>query len=194
MRQGRASRAGRRRRAVDAGCGAKEPLRGRFRIARVPSGFLRFVRFWLRSTVVAALACAAIAAPASAARVLVLHTGGKLTQRADPGVAAFGARTHPPVRAGTSAKRKTVVGELKRLREAGVLDDGTYLDRRADYEDAKRFAKRLPRGRRKIEMTSVVGLLDSLAGRGLLTASRIEPLWLTLDRNREWWSKGPLLA
>jgi hypothetical protein len=163
---------------------------------------LPFVRIWLRFTLLAAAFCALNAASAGAAEVPVLHPGGKVTHRWDPGVAARAgerpaapARTHAGVRAATASKRRTVIGELKRLRDAGAIDDLAYADRRAAYEDAKAFAKRLAKGsRRRIEMTAVVGLLDSFAARRLLTASRLAPLWLTLERNREWWSKGPLLG
>ena len=35
--------------------------------------------------------------------------------------------------------------------------------------------------------------LADIAARGQLTRSRLAPLWLTLDRNLEWWTKGALL-
>ena len=48
--------------------------------------------------------------------------------------------------------------------------------------------------RRKLELGAVVKTLEGVAARGQLTASRLAPLFLTLQRNREWWTKGPLLA
>jgi hypothetical protein len=90
-------------------------------------------------------------------------------------------------------RKRTVVGELKALRAAGAIDEATYAERRAAYEDGKRTVRRLS-GRRKLELGAVVTTLEDVAGRGQLTVSRLAPLWLTLARNREWWTTGPLLA
>ncbi len=43
-------------------------------------------------------------------------------------------------------------------------------------------------------LNAVVANVTTIAARGLLTASRLPVLTLTLDRNREWWSSGRLLA
>ena len=90
-------------------------------------------------------------------------------------------------------KRRTVPGELKKLLAAGAIDDAVYAERRAAYDDAKRTVKRLS-GRRKLELGAVVKTLEDVAARGQLTASRLAPLFLTLQRNREWWTTGPLLS
>ena len=114
------------------------------------------------------------------------------------------AETFPPVRSAAdqgrskpvatlSRTRRTVPGELKRLRAAGAIDDATYAERRAAYDDAKRTVRRLS-GRRKVELGAVVKTLEDVAARGQLSASRVAPLFLTLQRNREWWTKGPLLS
>src|SRR6185295_12581241 len=47
---------------------------------------------------------------------------------------------------------------------------------------------------RKLELGAVVKSLQDVAARGQLTASRLAPLWLTLQRNVEWWTTGPLLS
>jgi hypothetical protein len=92
-----------------------------------------------------------------------------------------------------AAKRRTVVGELKRLRSAGAIDSATYAERRSAYEDAKRTVRRL-KGTRKVELGAVVKTLEDVAARRQLTTSRLAPVFLTLQRNREWWTKGPRLA
>jgi hypothetical protein len=86
-----------------------------------------------------------------------------------------------------------VIGELKRLLAAGAIDLPTYQARRASYEDAKRVVRKLS-GRRKLELGAVVSTLDGIAARGALTASRVGPLWMTLERNRQWWTTAPLPA
>ena len=155
-------------------------------------------------------ACAALAvpAPASAGRVLVLERDGGVAERSDPGVRSreAGPRTHlrdraaaapAPRAAGARAARapkRTVVRELQRMRDAGAIDAASYRERRDDYRAAKAYVKRLPAGRRRIEMAGVVAVVERIAARGSLTVSRVEPLWLALERNRRWWGTGPLLA
>jgi hypothetical protein len=141
----------------------------------------------------------ALCAPAGA-DVLVLGDGGGVSRRHDPGVAAFGDRgpgTHRQVGAplATAAKkpRRTVIRELKRMLAAGAIDQAEYEERRAQYESARELVPRLP-GRRRIEMAGAVGMLERFAARGSLTVSRLQPLWLSLQRNRKWWTTGPLLA
>jgi D-glucuronyl C5-epimerase C-terminus len=65
--------------------------------------------------------------------------------------------------------------------------------RRAVYQDVKRRTRRLS-GVRETIMRSVVATVDDIAARRQLSASRLNALWLTLERNLEWWSEGPLLA
>ena len=107
------------------------------------------------------------------------------------------ASTFPAVRAARPvarpATRRTVAGELTKLLAAGQIDAATYAARRAAYDSAKRTVKRL-RGTRRQELGAVVAILDDVAARGQLTPSRLAPLWLTLERNVQWWTTGPLLT
>jgi len=149
-----------------------------------------------------ALACMlCTAVPAAAAPVLVMREDGSVVPH---GRSLAPAETFPPVRSSAdqrrsqavatlAAKRKTVPGELEKLRAAGAIDDTAYAERRAAYDDAKRTVKKLS-GRRKLELGAVVKTLEDVAARGQLTASRLPALFLTLQRNREWWTTGPLLS
>ncbi len=145
-----------------------------------------------------ALLLLAAAPAASAARVVVLSTGGDARVVADP-LAGTGLdvpearRPAPAPRARLARRGPSVRGELRRMLRRGEIDAVQHDARRATYEEARSFARRLS-GRRRIEMAGVVALVDSLAARRQLTASRLAPLWLTLERNRQWWSEGPLLA
>jgi D-glucuronyl C5-epimerase C-terminus len=142
------------------------------------------------------LAALAGAATAQAAPVLVLGKDGRVSVHHDPlgpGTALRGSTRAPRVRATAAARRKTVIGELKRLLAAGAIDQPTYDARRASYEDAKRVVRKLS-GRRKLELGAVVSTLEGIAARGALTASRVGPLWMTLERNRQWWTTAPLPA
>jgi hypothetical protein len=95
--------------------------------------------------------------------------------------------------AGAAAARPTVAAELKGLVDAGTLAPADYDAHRAVYDDAKATVKKLV-GTRKAELDGVVSDLNDMAARGQLTASRVPALFLTLQRNVEYWRTGPLLG
>ncbi len=142
------------------------------------------------------------AASASASDVLVLGRDGQIRHSQDKALGATTLRS-PRVRRGhavatTARKRKkkpkrTVTSELRRIRNAGAITPDEYTARRAAYLDARRKAKKLD-GIGRSQMTAVVRLLDDMAARRKLTHSRIPALWLTLQRNLEWWSTGRSLG
>jgi D-glucuronyl C5-epimerase C-terminus len=143
--------------------------------------------------------CSLLPAVASADDVLVLGRDGKLRSHDDRALPATAMQVPPhSARAVAAAarkpkkKRRTVTSELKRLRDAGAITPEAYTTCGADYLDARRKAKRLD-GQGKPEMTAVVHILDDLAARRKLTASRLNALWLTLDRNLQFWSTGASL-
>ncbi len=159
-----------------------------------------------RTVLLALLTLLVCAAPAAAEDVLVLGKDGRVHGREDsflretdlatPRAGALAARSsRGRVVAGVAARKKkrTVIGELKRLRDAGSITPEDYALRRAVYEDVKRGTRRLS-GVRETIMRSVVATVDDIAARGELTASRLHPLWLTLERNLEWWREGSLPA
>ena len=145
----------------------------------------------------AALLCAA---PAAADGVLVLGKDGRVRAQDDQFVKPTQMRA--PRRASGHAvagvarkkkKKRTVVGELKRLRDAAQITPEDYALRRAVYEDVKRRTRRLS-GVRETIMRQVLAEVEGIAARRQLTPSRLHPLWLTLERNLEWWRTGPLLT
>jgi hypothetical protein len=155
---------------------------------------------------IACWACVALLAllaggpgPAQAASkqddILVLGPDG--TVRAHTATGATEAEKRPPRRAvrttRASRTKKTVIRELKRLRDRAAITPEEYAQRRASYDNAKRTAKKLT-GARRTELTAVILTLDDIARRGKLTRSRLAPLFLTLDRNVEWWTTGPLMT
>jgi hypothetical protein len=89
--------------------------------------------------------------------------------------------------------RKTIARELAKLYERGAIDQATYEADRAIHSDVKRTIRSLE-GARRQELAGVLGTVDRMAARGALRASRLAPLFLTLARNREWWSAQPLLG
>jgi len=150
-----------------------------------------------RSLCIALLALLACAAPAAADDVLVLGKDGRVRDRDDRFLRSTDMPRPRGAAVATTARRKkkrrTVIGELKRLRNAGRITPEDYAARRATYEDVKRRARRFS-GVRATQMDAVVATVEEIAARRQLIPSRLAPLWLTMERNLEWWNEGPLLA
>src|SRR5207244_3811578 len=92
-----------------------------------------------------------------------------------------------------SSSKKTVKRELRRMLAAGAIaseDERRYED---SYDGARTTLRHL-HGTRRAELGAVLSNLDEIAADGLLTVSRLPSLFLTLERNRQWWSTGPLLS
>ena len=81
-----------------------------------------------------------------------------------------------------------------RMRDEGEHRRGHLHAATATSTSAPRRSRKRVSGARKVEMTGQLRNLNQMAARGSLTASRLVPLFLQLQRNREWWSHGPLLA
>lgn len=86
-----------------------------------------------------------------------------------------------------------MAGELGRLSRRGEIAPEEAAARLAAFQDAKRRARALS-GTREAEATAVVDTLKGLARRRQLTAARLVPLWLTLERNLQWWEQGSVPA
>jgi hypothetical protein len=148
---------------------------------------------------VAMLCSLAGASSASAGEVLVLGKDGRVSSREDPSLPRVTMKRPPRRHAAvaTAARKKkhrrTVYGELKRLGRRGAITPEEYTSYRARLVTVKRRAKHLD-GIGKSEMRAVIDNVKDMAARRKLTASRLRPLWLTLDRNLEWWSTGRSLG
>ncbi len=162
---------------------------------------------------VAATLCGALAAAASAqaAPVLVLHADGHAVRVDDrflpallptPGPAGAGAGPARRARgehavhlggAAAGAGARTVRTELARMERSGAISAADYRRDLADFNGALAAAARL-RGVRAAELEAVIENLHAMAAGGWLSPSRLPALFLTLDRNRRWWTAGPLLS
>jgi hypothetical protein len=91
------------------------------------------------------------------------------------------------------AKERTVRSELVRLRNSSAITQTQYRLYNGSFSAALASEKRL-RGSRRNELEAVVENLHNIAASGGLIPSRLPVLFETLDRNRQWWTTGPLLA
>ena len=123
---------------------------------------------------------------------LVLETGGV---RAVATPAAAGSTATPTAPAAGAAARPglTFPQALAALSARGELPAATASADRAGWIAARISYKSLS-GTRKAELGAVLANLTAIAHAGELTPSRLPELMLTLARNRQWWTTGPLLA
>ncbi len=90
-----------------------------------------------------------------------------------------------------AAKGPSVGAELQRLQQAGELDAATAGSYRKSYTSAKRTLKKLS-GFRRVQLKAVLANVDATAADHLFIPSRLRAVFLTLQRNRAWWSASPL--
>lgn len=98
-----------------------------------------------------------------------------------------------PAGVADAAERRTVPGELKRLRDEGRIDHVQHDSWRTIYDESKRTWRKL-KGKRRRELQGVLHTTERLAARRRLTSTRAPLVFLTLERNRAWWAKEPLLS
>jgi D-glucuronyl C5-epimerase C-terminus len=92
-----------------------------------------------------------------------------------------------------AAHRLTVTAALQRLLKSGGITEAAYSQYQGAYSAAKTSLRRLS-GTRRVELGAVVANVEAMAGRNLLTASRLPAVFLTLERNRQWWTTERLLG
>jgi antitoxin (DNA-binding transcriptional repressor) of toxin-antitoxin stability system len=90
-------------------------------------------------------------------------------------------------------RSKTVKGALRRAWLARAISRDRYMQLRRTWWLARRDVGRLS-GTRRAELASVVAMTERLARARLLTASRLDPVFLTIGRNREFWTARALPA
>ena len=141
-------------------------------------------------------------AAALGARVLVLGAHGHVAVRNDrflalpavtPTAAGSASARATRVKPRAPAAERTVRSELARLFRTHQIDQGDYRRYGASLSAAQDAVKHLG-GPRAAELEAVIENLHLIAAEGSLTPSRLAALFLTLDRNRQWWTTGPLLS
>src|SRR4051812_43325019 len=95
--------------------------------------------------------------------------------------------------AAAAPKKPTVASELTRLVTAGTDTPEAGGAYRAVYDDAKQRNKKLT-GARSLNLGGVLKDLDGMAARDQFTPSRLPALFLTLQRNVEFWTTAALPA
>jgi hypothetical protein len=87
----------------------------------------------------------------------------------------------------------TVTAALASLQHSGAITPAIYQQDYAAYVAAVNSLKKLS-GTRRNELGAVVANVQAIAAAGGFIPSRLPALFLTLERNRTWWTSGSLLA
>src|SRR4051812_37481869 len=142
----------------------------------------------MRIVFVSALALLALAAPASASRVLEVRHDGMLVTRQVPELPPVGpelavpggeqACPLPKAQAARGPSVKSAIAAAARKRTISKAEATRYRRSYAAAISARRGA----RGRNRRELGSVVSVLEGIARRGRLTGGRMAALFLQLDR------------
>jgi hypothetical protein len=98
-----------------------------------------------------------------------------------------------PAQAGAGASKPTVTSALAGLRASGAITPTAYAQYTSVYAAAQRSLSRLS-GTRRAELGSVIANTQQMAGAGELTPTRLPVIFLTLEKNRQWWTTEPLIA
>ena len=178
--------------------GDGQPHRPRARGAARIRGCAVPYRLFLNWLAVGVVAVCGLAGPACAraASVIVLGRDGHATVRDDP--SASGIATPSPAllaRAGSAhveLSDRALRTELARLLRARAISSAAYSSYLSSFNAALAVERRV-HGTRARELEAVIENLQEIGADGMLAPSRLPALFLTLDRNRQWWASGPLL-
>jgi hypothetical protein len=156
---------------------------------------------WLVALFATVATLALAPAGAHADNVIVLGPGHRATVVVDRFLTTIPTAPVPESAASASSRRPphrhpnhcVVCAALTKLRHAGAIPDAAYWQYRHVYASAIGVVRRL-QGTRAAEMGAVIDNVRQIAAAGLFSPSRLPALFETLDRNRQWWTTGPLLV
>jgi hypothetical protein len=98
-----------------------------------------------------------------------------------------------PASSQAAAAKPTVTTALVSLQRSGAITPALYLQYTSAYGAAQSSLKKLS-GTRRSELGAVIANVQAIAAAGGFIPSRLPALFLTLERNRTWWTTGPSLA
>ncbi len=126
--------------------------------------------------------------------LLLVGCAGAVEAHAGSPAATTLAPLGRPVRAmAASSHGPSVSAALSSLRATGAISEAVYHQDYSIYVAAKRSVGRIS-GTRREELGAVLANVQAIAAAGELSASRAPAVFLTLERNRHWWTTEPLLS
>jgi hypothetical protein len=98
-----------------------------------------------------------------------------------------------PASAATAAHGPSVPAALLALKSAGAITEDVYTQDTSAYTTALRSLKKLT-GTRHTELAAVIANTQQMAAANEFTPTRLAVIFLTLERNRQWWTTEPLIS
>jgi hypothetical protein len=108
-------------------------------------------------------------------------------------LAASGAAAVLPPSAAIAAHGPSVPAALLALKSSGAITEATYTQDTSAYTAALRSLKKLS-GTRHTELAAVIANTQQMAAANEFTPTRLAVIFLTLERNRQWWTTEPLIS
>ena len=105
----------------------------------------------------------------------------------------LGGTAAPVQAAGKPASGLSVTAALASLQRSGAIAPAIYQQDYSAYVAAVNWLKNFS-GTRRSELGAVLANVRAIAAAGGFIPSRLPALFLTLERNRTWWTTGSLLA
>lgn len=105
-------------------------------------------------------------------------------------LAAFAAALAP---AQAGARGPSVTAALSSLQRSGAISEAAYRQYTTAYTAAQSSLRRLS-GTRRMELGAVIANTQQMAAAGQLTPTRLPVIFLTLEKNRQWWTTQPLVS
>jgi D-glucuronyl C5-epimerase C-terminus len=148
----------------------------------------------MRISIVSILAVLAVVTSASASTVLeydghgrlVAHDNPYLPARQGPEAAGFERAPTVPLEKKRRARGPSVPAAIAAARRHGDISAGSAAGYDKTYAHARSTRSHL-KGQRRKELSAVISVLEGIAKRRQLTASRMPALFLQLSRNRAFW-------
>ncbi len=145
----------------------------------------------MRATRLAALALGTLAVGgASAPCALAAGAAGTGGGSAASALAPVHVRTRAHA---ATARGPSVTAAMQSLLRTAAISEATYHQDYSAYLAAKSSLGKLS-GTRREELGAVLANVQAIAKAGELIPSRMPALFLTLERNRQWWTTEPLLS
>ena len=92
-----------------------------------------------------------------------------------------------------ASRGPSVTAALKGLQRSGQITPALYTKYAGAYSAARRSLGRLS-GTRRSELGAVLANVEAMAAGGYFIASRLPVIFVTLERNRQWWTTEPLVG
>jgi hypothetical protein len=123
----------------------------------------------------------------------VRSIGSMPTRHLSAIVLVLGALTAALAPSPAGARGPSVTAALTRLKSSGAITEAAYRQYAGAYSAANSSLRRLS-GTRRAELASVIANTQGMAAAGAFTPTRLPVIFMTLERNRQWWTTQPLVS